>query len=470
MARRNIGDTSGLTKYLDTHRHALNDLVADITVGETYFFRDRAGFDYIREHVLPGMLQDRPGGDCLRFWSAGCASGEEAYSLAILLEEEGLAGQARILATDISTAALAKARHAVYQAWSLRGSQPDWWPRYFRQDGDKFRLIGRIRRRVEFRLLNLAEDPYPGALDGTPGMDLILCRNVLIYLERRVVRTIAQRLFEALRSGGWLVTGPSDPPLWTYAPFEAVITPAGVLYRRRLGTRNGCGYVPRHGAVRPRSVSSAPMAGRPDLGPSVREVVEAPVASTGPTIRNLPSEAARRRSDPSDEPRAEPTITPIQAAQDALAAGEYARVLQLTESCNPDPPLCILRLKALANLAGIAAAEKAAAAAALRYSLHPEIHYLHAIMLISLGRQEEALAALNRVLYLDRSLAVAHLTAGSICRARGEIQRARRAFRNAHALLSSRPADEIVPLSERERAGDLIEIIRTQIGDLEAAS
>ncbi len=122
MARAGISDASRYHALLLGSPAAFDDLVCELAVGETYFFREPAQFEFIRHEVLPEFRRRRPEAT-IRVWSAACASGEEAYSLAILLEEEGLAAQAQILATDISHRSLARARQGTYTTWSLRGER-----------------------------------------------------------------------------------------------------------------------------------------------------------------------------------------------------------------------------------------------------------------------------------------------------------------------------------------------------------
>ncbi len=124
MRRAGVADLEAYAKQLETQESVLDDLIVELTVGETYFFREPDQFAFLRREVLPALrarVTERLPGSIIRAWSAGCASGEEAYSLAMLFDSEGLARHASVLATDISQAALAKARQGVYRGWSLRG-------------------------------------------------------------------------------------------------------------------------------------------------------------------------------------------------------------------------------------------------------------------------------------------------------------------------------------------------------------
>src|SRR5450432_1937067 len=127
---------------------ALDDLVDEMTVAETHFMRDPEQMALIRTEVLPGIVRRRRADAAPRVWSAGCATGEEAYSLAILLEQEGLAKGAVVLGTDLSAAALEKARAGSFSDWSIRGASPSFLEEYFRHVGRRRILVERLRNRV----------------------------------------------------------------------------------------------------------------------------------------------------------------------------------------------------------------------------------------------------------------------------------------------------------------------------------
>ncbi len=232
IARTGARTAEDLVELLERVPAALDELVAEITIQESYFFRDPGQFEILRRDVLPEILRRCGPDHRLRLLSVGCAAGEEPYSLAILLDQEGLGGRSVVIGTDISRPSLARAAEASYGNWSLRGSVEDFRSRYFQREGSRFRLVQRIRDRVELTYLNLAEDFHPSHATGIVAFDVIFCRNALIYFDAGSIAGAAARLFSALAEGGWLVTGASDPPLADHAPFETVMTPAGLFYRR----------------------------------------------------------------------------------------------------------------------------------------------------------------------------------------------------------------------------------------------
>ena len=408
LARANLPNADGYRDHLARDHALFDDLVNELVVGETYFFREPDQFAFVRDNILPAY-QRADDERTIRAWSAGCASGEEAYSLAMLFASQGLAGRSHVLGTDLSRAALARARDAVYGAWSLRGDGVDAARPYLERAGDQFRVRDEIRRLVAFEHLNLALEVYPSFVTGTWGVDLIFCRNVLIYLDRETVGAVVRRLFAALVDGGWLVTASSDPPVDREAPFATVVTDYGLFYQRP--TRE-----------RPRPTAAA--AGRP--------ATLYGAAPRAPSMR---------------PPRTVPSAPGLGHVEDELAAA-------------------VQRVRALANV-NIEQAERACAEAIARYRFAPELHYLRAVLLLGLECDEDAARSARRVIYLDRTLAAAHFLLGSILQQVGDCAGARRAYRNARDLASARPPDEDVALAEGETAGALAERAARQLARLD---
>lgn len=230
-------------RALDRDAGEFDRLVSRLTVGESYFFREPAQLEVLRQEILPERREARGDVGPVRLWSAGCSFGQEPHTLAMVLEEEGLAARARVVATDISATALAGATTGTYPAWSLRATTPAQAAAYFRPVAGRHAVVDRLRRRVTFRQLNLL-DPLPHDLRS---MDVVFCRNVLMYLSLAAIDIAAERLTSSLAPGGWLVTGTSDPPLRDVDGLEPVATSGGVMYRRRVDA----GGRPHRGRVAP---------------------------------------------------------------------------------------------------------------------------------------------------------------------------------------------------------------------------
>ena len=194
----------------------LQTVVRNLTVGETYFFRDQSVFIAMEEKILPEMLRRKrkAGAKSLRIWSAGCSTGEEPYSIAISLYRtipDIGSWQIHLIATDINTRSLEKAKNAAYGSWSFRTMPTEFFHQYFQPHSDgQHKLNENIRRYVKLSYLNLAEDDYPTITSGTGDMDLVFCRNVLIYFTQQRGKQIADKLADCLAPGGCFITSASD--------------------------------------------------------------------------------------------------------------------------------------------------------------------------------------------------------------------------------------------------------------------
>lgn len=237
-------------RFLDLHPEEYQRLIGSLLIKVTEFFRDQELFEYLRAHLLPALINAaRSRGNELRFWSAGCATGEEAYSLAILMSEllEGRSEpfRVRIFATDLDTEAVEFARRGVYPAAALRNVPRRLIERYFTRVDNEYQVNKRIRTMMVFGHHNLAERA------AFPRIDLLLCRNVLIYFTPELQRRVLQIFAFSLRDRGYLVLGKAE----TVNPVPSFFTPENGRLK----------VFQRHGA-------------RPALPPVKRAGVEAEIA------------------------------------------------------------------------------------------------------------------------------------------------------------------------------------------------
>jgi chemotaxis protein methyltransferase CheR len=214
-------------------------LVSGITVGESYFFRDTAQIELLRDYLLPEIIsRKRQAKDySLRVWSAGCSNGPEIYSLVILLHEtlpDLMDWTMHFLATDINSDALTKGIQGHYREWFLRATPKEIKDKYFVQVGNDYVLDKHICDHVQFTYLNLSEDVFPSILSQTQAMDIILCRNVFIYIEPNVVQHIMNRFASCLVPDGLLLLGPSDHMNWTGKTMKYVLYRDTSYFRKLL--------------------------------------------------------------------------------------------------------------------------------------------------------------------------------------------------------------------------------------------
>lgn len=206
-----LGSISGLIGRLRTEADSplANRVVEAMVTTETSFFRDLHPFETLRTNILPELIQRRAREQSLNVWCAACSTGQEPYSIALLVREHfpDLTGwQVRILATDLSSEVLGRAKSGIYSQFEVnRGLPAALLVKYFRQTGSKWELDGNIRRMVEFRELNLTR-PWPPL----PRMDLIFLRNVMIYFDVETKKAVLARVAKLLRPDGYLLLGGAE--------------------------------------------------------------------------------------------------------------------------------------------------------------------------------------------------------------------------------------------------------------------
>lgn len=209
-----------------------------LTIGETYFLRGKSTFDVLEKEILPELVMQRKGKEQqLRLWSAGCAGGEEPYSMAITVARllpDIKDWHITILASDINTRSLQKAANGTYGNWSFRDT-PDWLrPQFFTAANNDWVIRPQVRKMVTTSYLNLAADPYPSLATNTNAMDIIFCRNVLMYFKPEVMKRVIASLHEALRDGGYLFVAPSEASQELFPQFVRASTRGEIYYRKDI--------------------------------------------------------------------------------------------------------------------------------------------------------------------------------------------------------------------------------------------
>jgi chemotaxis protein methyltransferase CheR len=244
-------------------RPQLHTLASHLTIGETYFFRERKTFDALAQGILPELICRRRGREQrLRLWSAACSTGEEPYSLAILVQQllpDWRDWHVTILATDINPRFLQKAAAGVYGEWSFRES-PSWFKeRYFTRTRDgRFAVAPQIRDCVRFAPMNLVQDCFPSLATDTNAMDVIFCRNVLMYFTPAHARKVVENLRSALTDEGWLAVSPTECSQALFSRFVAVNFPDTILYRKCNAEEQSSTWIPAPSGTAQESTAWAP--------------------------------------------------------------------------------------------------------------------------------------------------------------------------------------------------------------------
>jgi len=253
MRGRAIGTLDELITILVMGREpGLSQQVVEALLNnETYFFRDRAPFDVLDRNVLPQLAKSRAQSKRLRIWSAGCSTGQEVFSLAMIFAEnpdQWRGWTVDILGTDVSSGCVDRARAGSYSQFEVqRGLGIGQMIKWFEEGADGWRAVETLRRPVRFQVHNLLEPPpHPG------GFDIVLCRNVLLYLSAEKKTLAFERVASALAPDGWLMLGAGETVIGQTTKFGADINARG-LYRL---TGNGSGIEKRRSPDR-RSAAGA---------------------------------------------------------------------------------------------------------------------------------------------------------------------------------------------------------------------
>jgi chemotaxis protein methyltransferase CheR len=388
-------------------------LLDEVTIPETHFFRNPPQMEALRRRLLPELMRRAVArGRRLTVWSAGCSTGEEPYSLAMLASEvaAGLpaAPEVRIVATDLSSQAVAATRRARYQGRSLALADPAALQRWFRPLADgSYEVVDEIREQVEARLHNLVTDDPPFE----PGeVDLVVCRNVTIYFSRDTMRELVGRFHSALGAGGYLVVGHAET-LWQVTDAFTLLTLGDAFAYRK----------------------DAPVVHAPEPEP---EPVVAPPA---------PRRAARRA--PAVERPPAPPFRAVRPVLDTVPDVDHASDL--------------LRLAREAlEQTRYAEAARLAAAAAVASPFEVEAYVVEGRARATVGDDAGALVALRKAVYLAPKAGHARFQlAGALSRC-GEHSGAAREYRAAAAALPQTPESELVDLLDGCDVAQLVALCR----------
>jgi chemotaxis protein methyltransferase CheR len=390
MRAAGVRDVSAYLARLDdpTERQHLLD---EVTIQETHFFRNPPQVRALRQHVLPELLRHaETNGRRLRVWSAGCSTGEEPYSVAMLLHEllPSTAGwDVKVVATDVSSRAIAAARTARYGARAVQMASPEELARHFMAAPDGGHEVRpEVRELVEFRHHNLVTEAVP--FGPSERIDLILCRNVTIYFGRETTRALMTRLHDSLRDGGYLFLGHSET-LWQVSEDFRLVT---------LGSGESAAFVYRRLDKR---------AERRAVLPDRRTLNEGPT----PPVEERRVQTRRHEPVAVAAPDVVAADSVLQQARTALAEGRYADAAQL------------------------------AADASAREPLLAEAFYLRGLALVDLGRDDDALVDLRKAVYLEPERGFAHFLLAGVLDRLGQPLLAAGEYGAAADTLGLQPAD-----------------------------
>jgi chemotaxis protein methyltransferase CheR len=383
-------------------------LASHLTISETYFWREPKVFAALTDSILPELYQSKKNKEkCIRIWSAGCSTGEEAYSIAIALHKTIKKiedWKITILATDINPAALGKAEHGIYRNWSFRNC-PDWLKtRYFNDLGDRrFEIIPEIKKMVTFQYRSLTDENTLPAIANK--MDIIFCRNVLMYFTSDWVSKISQGLFNSLSENGWFVVSSSELSSQLFPQFTAVNFPGAVLYCKG-----------KNGNTHSFDVHSIAM------------------------LEPLQPLNILTHFKPQPQPQPQPQPIQQHPAEESIIAKIFA-------------------IRLLADQGHLEEALTICNEAIESCKLAPEIYFLRASILQELDKDPEAIKSLKQAIYIDPEYVMGHFALGNLFIRQGNSKNSKMHFKNTLDLLNGCADEDILPESDGLSVKHIREII-----------
>jgi chemotaxis protein methyltransferase CheR len=432
LQRRTDRLTCSTTSYLSKLEHdapqgELAALAEELTVGETYFFRHNDQFRALVEVALPERMRKRATVRSLRLLSAGCASGEEAYSLAIAVQEAvtDRGWNVAIQAIDLNPLALQKAERARYSAWALRETPPALKQKWFRCDGRELMLDDDVRRAVHFAIGNLAaNDPV---LWQPAVYDVIFCRNVLMYFAPEQMRAAIARMAASLLPGGYLFLGHAETLRGISDDFVLCHSHDAFYYRRKDHLR------PIDASHDPVPANRVTMPA-PALSPAV------PATAWVDAIRQASERVAHLVSaNGKNDPRPPQARWRLAPAFDLLRHERFGEALDYVRNGPPeskdDPDVLLVKAVLLVQSGQFAAAAEACQRLLLIDGLNAGAHYVLALCREHAGERERATEHDRLATHLDPGFAMPRLHCGFLSRQAGDRDGARRELTQALLLL-----------------------------------
>lgn len=448
-------------KYLDGLAKGsaeLRNLAHALTVHETYFFRNGDQFRAFTDFVLPDRMRANASSRRLRILSAGCASGEEPYSLAMLLAERNeLSGwSVSIKGLDVSTAMLDAAAAGRYSAWALRDTPAETRARYFTTEGRDFVLDRAIKNQVRFEEHNLADPEKAGPLESEV-FDIIFCRNMIMYFTPDAARRTVARFSRSLAPGGFLFLGHAE-------------TLRGLSQDFHLRQSHGTFY---YQLKEPGTAPSNPSKGHSST-PALGTRAAPPILSTDDswvdTIRHA-SERIQALTDPARRLPTEPAPAPgghnLDAALDLLHRERFSEASSLLgalpKNAARDPDVLLLKAVLMTHGGDLAAAERLSRELLDIDELNAGAHYIVALCRESAGDRRGALEHDEAARYIDPTFAMPQLHLGLLARRSGDRDHAREELQRALTLLLREDAARVLMFGGGFNRDALLALCRAEL-------
>lgn len=437
-------------------------LASQLTVNETFFFRNADNFRALAGHVMPERIRAKGQTRTLRILSAGCASGEEPYSLAMMVRDalpDFERWDVQIVGVDLNASMITRAAEARYSAWSLRATTEDMRRRYFRTEAKDFVLAPEVQAMVDFREGNLVEDD---ALLWQPERyDLVFCRNVIMYFTAEVMRAVVERIGRSLLPGGFFFLGHAETLRGLSQDFHLCHTHDTFYYQKRDGARPLTGQLGHAGW-------------QPDLGaaalPSVVEAATSWVEAIQRASERIADLARAPTISPPDSSAATPPTArawDLGLVLEAMRQERFSDALALLSALPPqahaEPDALLLRAVLLINSGSRAEAEDACSRLLGLNELNAGAHYVMALCREHAGDLMGAIEHDRTAVYLDASFAMPHLHLGLMAARAEDVPTSRYEHSQALLLLALEDASRLLLFGGGFSRDTLLGLCRTEL-------
>ena len=427
----------------------LKVLSSHLTIGETYFFREKPAMSLFIKMIMPEVIRKAENEKrAIKIWSAGCSSGEEPYSLAIIIKEnfpELNPSDFTIMATDISPKAINKAISGIYTEWSFRETSDNIRKKYFINNNGTWCISPDIKRLVNFTYLNLAKDSYTSQLAGTANADIIFCRNVLMYLSPAIIKTAAENFYNCLNDGGWFITSQVELNDEYFSLFDKVYFESGVFYKKIVSGKRGK-KAPYKNYIDEILLKTHSIGIKPER--KITKEINRETKAKFIARKNISPHSAETEND----------------LEKLYLAGKYKECitacLKVIEKGKDDYNLLSLLAKCYANSGNYKQAVIVLDKIVSSGLSDEDIFYLYGTVLHEQNDINKAKEAFKKGLYLNPDHLLSHLMMGNIMNQEGKRTIANKHYFNVLEILGKWNSDDIIPGSgglTKARLNDIVE-------------
>ncbi len=414
-------------------------IIIGVTVGESYFFRDTDQFEFLEHFLIPDIISRKlqlPF-STLRIWSAGCSSGEEIYSIAMLLNECSFYKEkikVQLIGSDINCDALRRAKEGAYTEWSFRSTPEHYRKKYFTQKENRYYLNETIKNSVQFNYVNINNFTYPSIINGIFALDVILCRNVFIYFDIDRIKRIMKQFSASLCADGCLILGASDPAIFSSNDLERCQYQSTYYFKKAAVT----------------------------LSAEFNHLKEIPTHAS--TIKqNLVTEilTAKKTQAPSlINPDFEVHLNQL------MNENKFENVLYYINQNNINKltyEIELIRIRCLANLGFIQLAESHCISLLKTHTLSSEIYYLLGLCQSELKQLDAAEASFRKALFLDQHYIAAQIQLGNLLLRQHNKTEGLRLLKRCLDVLNNLSEDHKVKDYPHMDAGKLQQLLKNEL-------